>query len=489
MTKVKNGIKIIVFIAIFAMIFGTIQKLTLPYFTEEQGTNSGFLFEEENTVDVLFLGTSNMFHTINPLVLYEESGIRGFDFGSSAQSLNMSHMYLKEAFKTQSPKVVCLEVYMVRGAFNEVGTGIGEPELRWGYTYFPTSVNKLVRLYDQVDGMIDADYLSYLFPLFRYKSIWWSVGKDNFAERTEPHYRKGSIISTKVEPVSYHENYFENTGWKIAESNIASLDAIKELCKKNGAELVFFKGPNISRWKEEYSKAVANYAAENGIYFLDYNPIIDEIGISLDTSFMSGGHLNLEGATAATKYMAKYLKSNFELEDYRNGEENSWDRACAEWHRREQNDVLAVVGDLETYLDIVSGDGYTVTFSINGDIDEPHRNLLLSKFRIDTASGVESAVINDGIPLALNGRGISYLWREELDGQDYAIAGNRRENSNGNVSYDTALYVNGVNCSVVQRGINIVVYDNELQEFVSVVGFDAGNKYAKYVGNLKEIQR
>ena len=132
---------------------------------------------------------------------------------------------------------------------------------------------------------------------------------------------------------------------------------------------------------------------------------------------MSGGHLNLEGATAATKYMAKYLKFNFELQYYRNGEEKSWDRACAEWHRREQNDALAVVDNLETYLDIVSGDGYTVTFSINGDIDEAQQNLLLSKFGIDTASGVESAVINDRIPLALNGRGISYLWREELDGK------------------------------------------------------------------------
>ena len=52
-----------------------------------RGTDNvnGFYAEEENSVEVLFIGSSTMFCTADPLVLYEEYGIASYDFGSSAQ--------------------------------------------------------------------------------------------------------------------------------------------------------------------------------------------------------------------------------------------------------------------------------------------------------------------------------------------------------------------------------------------------------------------
>lgn len=487
MTKVKNGIKIIVFILMFALIFNTIQGLTMPTFSMEQGTNSGFLYEEEDTVDVLFLGSSNMFHTINPLILYEETGIRGFDFGSSAQSLNMSYMYLTEALKTQSPKVVCLEVYMASGDYNV--SGLGEAELRWGFTFFPTNYNSITRLYDQVGEKVDAEFLSYVFPLLRYKSLWWAMGKEDFIKSNKPDYKKGCSMETKIEQVSYEAPYWEAVEWEISESNLNSMNQIKALCDENGIELVLFKSPNTNRWKNAYSEKISEYAEQNGLPFIDYNTMIDELNIDLNTCFMGGGHLNYDGSVLTTKHMAEFLASNYNLQDYRIGEENSWDRACTEWHRREQNMDLAYTTDLGEYLDIVSSGGYTVVFSINGEIDEAHQQVLVKGLGIEAYPGVESGIIKNGTVIALNGRGISYLWRDELDSQDYAIAGNCRDNGSGNMSYDATLYVNGVNCSVVPQGVNIVVYDNVIQEFASVVGFDAKDEYARHFGGVSEVQR
>lgn len=485
MKKVKNGIKIVIFILIFVMIFGAIQDLTLPYFSDEQGSNTGFFDEEDNTVDVIFLGSSNMFHTINPLVMYEEAGIRGFDFGSSSQSLNLSYMYLTEALKTQSPKVVCLEVYMASRDYNE--EGLEEPELRWGFTHFPKSLNMMARLYDQVDGKIDAEYLSYVFPLLRYKSIWWNISKYDFIE--ESSYKKGCYIGTKVTPISYEDAYWEDEEWEISESNLKSLNQIKALCDEKDIELVLFKSPNATQWKNAYSEKMNEYAKGNDIPFIDYNLLLDELGIDVNTCFMDSGHLNLSGSILASKYMAEYLVTNYELQDYRNGEKNSWDRACEEWHRREQNELLMNIEDFEEYLDIISSGGYTVTFSINGEIDDEHKGSLLVHMGLDAASGIESGIVRDGTPVALNVRGNSYLWRDEIDGQDYAIAGNRRDNGGGNITYDATVYVNGGNCSVTPLGINIVVYDNELEEFVSVVGFAADDGYKKYFGSLDVIKR
>ena len=113
MRKAINCLKICAFILLTLLIGFNIQKVVSPKFTSSQGMQSGFKNEKSNSVDVLFLGTSNMFHTINPLVLYEDTGITSFDFGSSSQSLNMTYMYLKEALKTQNPKVVCWHVGVI----------------------------------------------------------------------------------------------------------------------------------------------------------------------------------------------------------------------------------------------------------------------------------------------------------------------------------------------------------------------------------------
>lgn len=482
----KKAIKIITFILIIAAIFNTIQNVIMPEFGAEQGLRSGFQYEEENSIDVLFLGSSNMYHTINPLVLYEEKGIRGFDFGSSSQSLNMSYMYLKEALKTQSPKVVCLEVLCARANFNEE---LYEAGLRWGFTYFPSGFNKFVRLYDQLNEKIDAEYLSYVFPLIRYKARWNELEKSDFQEKTMLDYRKGCSMQKQITPVSYGEAYWQEIEWEIAESNVESLNQIKELCDKNGIELVLFKSPNTTLWKNVYSEKIGEYAEQNELPFIDYNLMIDELGIDLNTCFKDSGHLNYYGSIFTTKHMAEYLSVNYDFEDYRNGEENSWDRACEEWHRREANSELANAGDLDTFLENLNTTNYTVSFLITGDFDDVQRKKMLDYFNINVASNVEGGIVVNGTSVALLERGTAYSWHDSFAEQDYAIEGAPSVSEDNVASYISTFYVNGENCTVVSRGINIVVYDNVLKEFVSVAGFDADAEYEKVSKSVSDVNK
>ena len=56
---------------------------------------------------ILFLFSS----VFNTAVLYEEYGIAAFDLGGSIQPFWNTYYYLKEALKTQNPKVVAIEAY------------------------------------------------------------------------------------------------------------------------------------------------------------------------------------------------------------------------------------------------------------------------------------------------------------------------------------------------------------------------------------------
>ena len=72
----------------------------------------------------------------------------------------------------------------------------------------------------------------------------------------------------------------------------------------------------------------------NGIKFLELN-CVDEIGIDWNTDTQDGGwHLNTNGAVKVSKYLANYLKENFNLTD-----------------KRENKDYQDWNQDLEKYLE------------------------------------------------------------------------------------------------------------------------------------------
>ena len=75
---------------------GVAQNILKAKFINDSTTIvNGFYAEEKNDIDVLFLGSSNCFCTINPLVLYKEYGIAAYNFASSSQPMDISLHYLK----------------------------------------------------------------------------------------------------------------------------------------------------------------------------------------------------------------------------------------------------------------------------------------------------------------------------------------------------------------------------------------------------------
>lgn len=157
---------------------------------------NGFYAEKKNDIDVIVIGSSNSFCTVNPIVLYDQYGIAAYDFGSSSQPMNISALYLKEALKRQKPKVVALEVNMMTGG--SINTK-NESAFRWGYTDIPLSFDKLKCIYQSL-GCVDAEYFSYVFPVFRYHDRWKELSKIDytyfFGDRTN--YTKGYLETQSV---------------------------------------------------------------------------------------------------------------------------------------------------------------------------------------------------------------------------------------------------------------------------------------------------
>lgn len=323
----KRILAVVGFLALTILALGIAQEVLKAKFIQDSTTIiDGFYAEKRNDIDVLFLGSSNCFCTIDPLVLYEEYGIASYDFASSSQSMDISLLYLKEALKRQKPKVVALEVNYIPG---QNTSGIGEDSMLWGLTNMPLTVDKLKCIY-QLLGKVDEEYMSYVFPLLRYHERWKEISKQDYTypSQDKTNWSKGYLRTDEVSdsPVDLSEYRQEGTSW-LDERAVECLEEMVEICDKEGIELILFKSPRAG-WYQYFTIEIEALAEEYGITFLDYNTLVEEVGLDMAKDFRDIAHLNNQGSAKVSSHMGAYLKEHFSLPDRRADEkENSWDKA------------------------------------------------------------------------------------------------------------------------------------------------------------------
>ena len=365
--------KIIVFILLLAGCVRVASEVVNAKFINDSTTIiDGFYTEKKNDIDVLVVGSSNSFCTIDPVVMYEEYGIVAYDFGSSSQPLNMTLLYLKEAFKRQNPKVVALEVNMIPA--NSLAK-IPENRLRWGLTNMPLSVNKLTFLY-QALGKVDAEYMSYVFPILRYHERWKEISKSDYTYpfKDKTNMTKGYLSTTETTTEAVDLSDYESEGETWIEDDVAECFAqIVKLCEKNGTQLVLFKSPR-QQWYSYQTKAIRELAGQYGIEYIDYNELVSEINLDAATDFRDGEHLNNSGAAKVTSHFGNWLQTNCELRDRRtDDEDNSWDEAL-QYRVRQQTMPCEGITDITSCMDkLATDDNYATIVTYGADKTKLHQ--------------------------------------------------------------------------------------------------------------------
>ena len=102
------------FLLILAVLIGAATFVVQPKNnTQAAGMHNvranGILGEPENTIDVLVLGSSEVFCSIIPMEIWKDHGITSYVCGTSGQRLYQAEEFLRDALKTQKPKIVVLE--------------------------------------------------------------------------------------------------------------------------------------------------------------------------------------------------------------------------------------------------------------------------------------------------------------------------------------------------------------------------------------------
>lgn len=351
MKSFKNFILTIIltFIMSFMILFVASKILSPKWIDHDSNMMSfiinGFYKEPKNSLDVIFMGNSDVYRGVSPMEIYKETGITSYNFVSAGQRMWITYPMAEEAFKYQSPKVIFLNVDAL--FFTSQGNVGNYHKV---YDNMPLSMTKVKGVFDSNYVLSTSEKISHIFPIFAYHSRYSELTKDDFkyafADYTNP--IKGVDLVAIQEPYESDIYYMEYTDEVaiVPEKNLEYLNKIVKLCQQNNTELILIEIPSADSWNYKKSNALNIYAQENNLKFLDLNipEVLEKMNFNwLEDTSDGGDHLNIYGAEKVSAYIAEYLVDNYDLPNHKEDKlSKMWNEQYEEYERiKEKEKSLA----------------------------------------------------------------------------------------------------------------------------------------------------
>ena len=127
-------------------------------------TDYAYNHMQNNSLDILFIGSSHSYCTFNPKVFDHYLKCNSFNLGTSAQPFPVTYAGVIEILKKQNPKIIILEVYTLL----RLPQG---PFVRLHYDNMPFSINKLNLLKNTSKISDGWQYLNGLYYHINWKNF------------------------------------------------------------------------------------------------------------------------------------------------------------------------------------------------------------------------------------------------------------------------------------------------------------------------------
>lgn len=300
----------------------------------------GFYGLESNTIDVVFIGTSVTFSSFMPMEAWNECGMAAYDYCTNVQFENSLRYSVREVLKTQSPKLIVIDVapfifdhYAGNEDWDEEQR---ELYIKYNIDSMKYSFDRLC-LVQEINGDRKGDLLSlfyYYFDIIRYHT-------------NAPSYK------------AYHNAYNDvERGYGYLEKNAGEVINLNSLVQDDGSEkslegcheeylrnllaevdhldcdIVFYCAPILFNNENQFLRKnyIKKTVEESGYVFWDLSAEIDTIGLEYDMDFWSFNHFDSLGAEKVTDYLSKLIVDSYNIPDRRNDERyENWEEDYQGW--------------------------------------------------------------------------------------------------------------------------------------------------------------
>ena len=246
--------------------------------------------ENDNSIDVIFLGDSEGKDSFDPVTLFHNQGISSYNLCTNFQWSLDTLALTKNMYQYQSPKLIVMET-----------------------NFFLTTLRKR--------RILLAKYL----PIFNYHELY----KEYLLYPQSADEWKGFSATNHITPYTGSLDYMttDNSYYPVDEWTLDYMRQIKEILDQHGTKLLMVSAPNPLNWTTSKHNTLQEWCDQNNVTYIDYNLNPEELNINWLTDTRDGGdHLNYSGSEKFMNVLGKYLQENYELTDHRN------DPAYTKWN-------------------------------------------------------------------------------------------------------------------------------------------------------------
>ena len=293
----------------FTIIVAILMFLQFVVFVEEKTNNiyRNFYLQEENSLDLVCIGSSTLMRDYNPCQAWNEFKITSYNVCDSPIHPEVICIAIDEVLRVQSPKVVYIDINSL--------------------TYFTRfEMDEFVKRY--LNSMPGGELRNNLISKYKYDdmaTVTYELFKNHNA------YRNSEYIGN-YEGVEFLKGYYpyldtrKMTAYQLDESKVLDIDSravdyiyrILDICKKHiDTNFVFGKLPRIlndETAKETYQlRSIVPIIQEYGYPYIEWERYIDDMELNPETDASDIHHLNIYGSQKFTNYFINYLDNEYSI--------------------------------------------------------------------------------------------------------------------------------------------------------------------------------
>lgn len=308
----KKFLRIIVFILLLAIGLRVVNGAVRPN-EDRDGIWVTYKRLPKNSIDVLLTGSSKIHANINPVVMWHTAGFTSYDISGSSMDLTTMYYYLREAFKTQHPKVVVIDILLL----SDPGTTLSDVQMR-NIMNMPLGLNKLGATSSAAIPATSKEKVFFPFEQYHSRALTeGALNKDsllgkNFAQELSNifmgyrYLSKSKPLKADTEVATFNSSRFERH-YKELKKSLNFLEQQK--CK-----VLLINAPsNQLNYLKNYESALEsrNRGGYTNISYLWSQEYSTAFIIDHSSEILDSNHLNAKGAERFSQYFATYLINSY----------------------------------------------------------------------------------------------------------------------------------------------------------------------------------
>lgn len=320
-TVIKQSVKVLSLLIAVIISACALQEFVLCNADHNRERIKGFDLENKNSLDVVFMGASEVYSDLAPGYAYKNYGYTSYLYASQASSIMSYKFQLQELLKKQNPKLIVIELNSAVYANDDNVTK--EENVRNYVDNTHLSFEKV----DFVNSYTDKNREEFFFPIIKYHDAWKSLGENMgmistiAANRFRGYnYLKGMMNQTVIFHSSQRTmNEFladANDKKPLTELSEQKLRELLQFCKDNNLKnVVFARFPHIVVRRTydrcERSNMVEQIVSEYGFDYLNFEKNDEGISIDYNNDFYNLDHFNVYGQKKFTDYISRYIRDKY----------------------------------------------------------------------------------------------------------------------------------------------------------------------------------